>query len=64
MSDEEKKLCNMILREGNIISDKEFIDEYGRFIRQYVIKYKGACDLEYHLTKCNGEWIYIFCSLH
>ena len=63
MTYKEKRICDMILREGTIISDKEFIDKHGRAIRQYVIEYMGVCKLEYHLTKCNGEWIYIFCSV-
>lgn len=55
MREDEKKICDDILRYGKIISDKEFTCD-GKFIRQYIIECDGeTCDL----TKENGEWIYI-----
>ncbi len=55
MREDEKKICDDILRYGKILSDKEIVCD-GKFIRQYVIE----CDGEtYNLTKENGEWIYI-----
>ena len=55
MREDEKKICDDILKYGTITSDKEFTCD-GEFIRQYVIEYEGE---EYQLTKSNGQWIYI-----
>lgn len=56
MREEEKLICDDILRYGKIISDKEYTCD-GKPIRQYTIE----CDGEtYDLTKECGEWIYIY----
>lgn len=49
-----QKICDDVLRYGEILEDKEFKCD-GDNIRQYIIKYNS---LRYVLTKCNGEWIY------
>lgn len=54
MTDNEKEICNDVLRYGTIKSDKEF-ECKGKLIRQYIIELDGE---EYNLTKENGEWIY------
>lgn len=48
------KICDDVLRYGEILEDKEFVCD-GKNIRQYIIKYN---DINYALTKANGEWIY------
>ena len=55
MRDDEKKICDSILREGEIIRDVE-LTVGGKMVRQYSIKCDGSV---YELTKCNGEWVYI-----
>lgn len=56
MREDEKKICDDILRYGKILSDTEIVCD-GKFIRQYTIE----CDGEtYDLTKECGEWIYIY----
>lgn len=49
-----QKICDDILRYGEIKEDKEFECD-GDHIRQYVIRYNG---INYALTKANGEWVY------
>ena len=55
MREDEKNICDDILRYGKIISDKEIVCD-GKFIRQYVIEIENET---YDLTKRNGEWVYI-----
>jgi hypothetical protein len=50
-----QEICNDILRYGEVISDTETEFEDGWY-RQYIVE----CDGEtYHMTKHNGEWVYI-----
>jgi hypothetical protein len=50
-----QEICNDILRYGEVISDTETEFEDGWY-RQYIIKYEGET---YHMTKHNGEWVFI-----
>ena len=59
MKDYEKKICDDILRYGQILCDEEMKSATGILIRQYVVKYNNT---EYVLTKNNGEWVYLNCS--
>lgn len=49
-----QKICDDILRYGEILEDKEFVCD-GDNIRQYIVKYDG---IDYALTKANGKWVY------
>ena len=56
MTENQKTMCDNILRCGDIIEDKNFTCD-GDYIRQYIINY---CGVKYILSKCNGEWIYLY----
>lgn len=51
MDNFEKNLCDDMIRYGTITRDVEFGN-----VRQYTVIYDGE---EYHITKRNGEWIYL-----
>lgn len=58
MTDQEKKICDDMLRYGTILSDREVISYDGRHFRQYVIVVNEDDANEYHLTKMDGEWVF------
>lgn len=53
MTKEQEKICDEILRYGEIIKDTEYIYN-GQFYRKYEIKLATSI---YCLTKCNGVWV-------
>ena len=64
MNDNDKKMCDMIHREGTIMKDESYVCE-GIEYRQFVVYYTNYDNgnlIEYHLTKKSGEWVYIHCS--
>lgn len=50
-----QEICNDILRYGEVISDTEIEFKDGWY-RQYIVKCDGDT---YHMTRHNGEWIFI-----
>lgn len=60
MTKEQIKCCDYILSNGLCFSDKQFISEDDVKIRQFVVELDNE---EYHLTKWNDEWVYLFHSI-
>lgn len=50
MDNNEKKMCDIILKYGNIIEDNE------THVREYTIKLDDSI---FHLVKVNGEWVHM-----
>lgn len=48
-------ICDNILRYGEVISDTE-TELVDGWYRQYIVKCDGDT---YHMTKHNGEWVFI-----
>ena len=55
MTDNEKRLIQMMLDEGNIIRTSEYVID-GKQNTQYAVEYEGET---YHITKHNGEIVYL-----
>ena len=63
-NEEDRKMCEMIHRDGVIMKDSTFTCE-GYVYRQFLIyytNYENGNIIEYHLTGKDGEWIYIHCA--
>jgi len=55
MTDIEKKICDEILKDGDLLEKTDAISKDGIFIEYYELSYLGE---KYLMTKHNGEWIY------
>lgn len=57
MKDYEKKICDDLLRYGEIVRDMSYVSN-NKYIRQYtIVDTNGE---KYDITKRNGEWVYLF----
>lgn len=57
MTDTEKKICELTLEEGNIISVQEFHCD-GVDVEQFIVEADGG--EEYHITKHDDEFVYFY----
>lgn len=56
MREYEKNIIELIIEEGEILDYEQTTDDEGTVIEFYTVK----CDDEtYHITKNNGEWVFI-----
>lgn len=56
MSKGEKDVIESIIEEGEVLDYEQTTDDEGTVIEFYTVK----CDDEtYHITKNNGEWVFI-----
>lgn len=63
-NEDDRKMCEMIHREGVIMKDSNFAcggNAYRQFLIYYT-NYDNGNIIEYHLTKKDGEWVYIHCG--
>ena len=55
MNEFEKKMCEFVLENGEVLQKIDTISCEGIHVEGFLVKYEGE---EYHLTKNDGEWIY------
>ena len=60
MNEGERKICQYVIDDGEVIDKKEF-DSEGTHIEQFVVLLEGE---EYHITKHDGEYVYFFHATH
>ena len=63
MTETEKNFCEVLLREATELGQVEvqvFINPKYETIEQFNIWVEGISEqLNYHITRINGEWVYI-----
>ena len=57
MRAEEKKMCELVLAEGTVMSKDEYNTVEGISVESYTVELLGE---EYILTKNDGEWVYFY----
>lgn len=55
MTATEIKICEATLRDGTIISEKDYKTSEGIAVKQYIVEEDGE---EYMITKNGGEFVY------
>ena len=53
----EKKICETVLKDGEVKENTSCVSGEGIEIESYIVEYLGE---KYTMTKNNGEWVYFF----